>query len=51
MTDIEEVLSEGKAVQIKPRGYSMYPMMIPGRDEAVIEPVNIKDVRRGDWFQ
>lgn len=48
MKDIEKILTEGNAVQIKPQGYSMYPMFFPGRDEAIIEPVSGESVKRGD---
>lgn len=47
-SDIEKLLAEGHTVQIKPQGYSMYPMFIPGRDEAVISPVSPGEARRGD---
>lgn len=46
--DIEQLLAEGTAIQIKPNGYSMYPLFVPGRDEAVIAPVNSKKLKRGD---
>lgn len=47
--DIEALLTEGNYIQIKPQGYSMYPVLVPGRDEVVIAPVQ-KDTRlkRGD---
>lgn len=48
MVDIENMLLQGKTIQIRPEGYSMYPMLIPKRDEAIIEPVEITDIRRGD---
>jgi len=34
----EELLAEGRTIQIKPQGYSMYPLFVPGRDSAVIAP-------------
>lgn len=46
--DIEELLMSGHTVQIKPQGYSMYPVLVPGRDEAVVAPVDPDKVRRGD---
>lgn len=46
--DIEQLLREGNTIQIKPQGYSMYPMFVPGRDEAVIAPVDADRLRRGD---
>lgn len=39
-TNIEKLLKEGHAIQLKPKGYSMYPLFVPGRDEAVIAPVS-----------
>lgn len=46
--DIEKLLQEGKSIQIKPQGYSMYPVLVPGRDEAIIEPVGDRKPGRGD---
>ena len=46
--DIEKLLEEGKNIQIKPQGYSMYPVLVPGRDEAIIEPAGERKLRRGD---
>lgn len=49
MTDIEKILQQGNAIRIKPKGYSMYPMLIPHRDEVIIEPVeNSSLLKRGD---
>ena len=45
--DLERLLKEGKAVQTPIQGYSMYPMLVPGRDEAVIAPLEGRP-RRGD---
>lgn len=45
---IEEVLATGKSVQIQPQGYSMYPVIVPGRDEVVIEPFSFGKLKRGD---
>ena len=46
--DIEQLLADGHPIRIKPRGYSMYPLFIPGRDEAIIEPVSPETFRRND---
>lgn len=46
--DLEKLLREGRAIQIAPQGYSMYPLFVPGRDQAVIAPVRAEDLRRGD---
>ncbi|MCI8719327.1 MAG: hypothetical protein HFH64_14540 [Lachnospiraceae bacterium] len=47
-TDIEELLEQGNTIQIHTQGYSMYPMFISGRDEAVIKQVVSADLKRGD---
>ena len=36
--NIEELLANGDTVKVSPMGYSMYPLMVPGRDYAIIEP-------------
>ncbi len=46
--DIEQLLRDGNTIRIKPRGYSMYPVFVPGRDEAIVEPVEERKLRRGD---
>lgn len=46
--DVVRLLEEGKIVQIKPKGYSMYPMFLPGRDSAVLSKVNQNRLKRGD---
>lgn len=46
--DIEELLNEGKIIQIQPQGYSMYPLLFPGRDVVQIEKTDITKVKRGD---
>lgn len=46
--DIENLLEQGQLIQIKPQGYSMYPMFIPGRDEAIIESTEPEALKRGD---
>lgn len=48
MTDLEQLLKEGNIIRIKPQGYSMYPLFIPGRDEALIESVEPSRLRKGD---
>ena len=44
----EALLTEGKSIQIKPQGYSMYPLIVPGRDSVVIAPATADFYRRGD---
>lgn len=46
--DIEQLLQSGQAIQIRPQGYSMYPMFVPGRDQAIIEPLGFREIKRGD---
>lgn len=48
VADIEQLLSEGNVIQITPKGWSMYPMMRSGRDEAVIAPLGEERLKRGD---
>lgn len=47
-TDIEKIIKEGSSVQISPQGFSMYPLLFPGRDEVIIEPVSPDKVKRFD---
>ena len=46
--DIEHLLSNGTTIKIKPQGYSMYPLFVPGRDEACIERTDFSSLKRGD---
>ncbi len=46
--DIEEVLREGKSIQIRPQGYSMCPLLVPGRDEVILHAADPAELRRGD---
>lgn len=46
--DIEALLEQGRTIQVHPQGYSMYPMFIPGRDEAIIGKADLSRLRRGD---
>ncbi len=48
MLDIEQLLKEGRVLQLKPQGYSMYPLFVPGRDEARIAPIGTHTLKRGD---
>ena len=45
---ITELLSEGKSVQLHPQGYSMYPLIVPGRDEVIISPLGDHKIQPGD---
>ena len=46
--DLEQLLRDGNIIRIKPQGYSMYPLFIPGRDEALIQQTDSTDCRRND---
>ena len=46
--DLEQLLRDGNIIRIKPQGYSMYPLLIPGRDEALIQQTASTDCRRND---
>lgn len=46
--DIEQLLEEGHTIRIQPKGYSMYPLFIPGRDAALIEKVPVDSLKKGD---
>jgi len=46
--DLEALLAEGRSIQIYPQGYSMYPLFVPGRDQAVIAPAETEKLKRGD---
>ena len=45
---VEGLLEDGQAVQLAPIGWSMYPLIVNGRDEVVIEPADPERLRRGD---
>lgn len=46
--DIEAHLEKGGIIQVSPIGYSMYPMLVPGRDMVWIEKADRSRLRRGD---
>lgn len=48
--DVEQLLKDGQSVELYPQGYSMYPLVIPGRDRVVIAPfIRQRDhIRKGD---
>lgn len=45
---VEALLAAGQAVQLSPIGWSMYPLIVNGRDQVVIEPADASSLRRGD---
>ncbi|MCI9446635.1 MAG: hypothetical protein HFH36_04420 [Lachnospiraceae bacterium] len=46
--DVEQLLWDGNTVQITISGYSMYPMLVPGRDSVILAPLNGVQPKRGD---
>ena len=46
--DLEQLLREGNIIRIRPQGYSMYPLFIPERDEALIQQTDGTDCHRND---
>ncbi len=46
--DIEKLLEEGNIIQKKVRGYSMYPILVPNRDEFIVAPADPAHLKRGD---
>ncbi len=46
--DIEELLRKGKRIRIMPQGYSMYPLLCPGRDEVILRAAAPAALKRGD---
>ena len=46
--DIEQLLRDGKTVQTMINGYSMYPMLMPGRDSVILVPFEGEQPKRGD---
>ena len=46
--NIEKILDSGMAVKIKPQGYSMYPVIVPGRDAVIVQKEEPAKLRRGD---
>lgn len=45
---IDELLMQGNPVHFSPQGYSMYPVIVPGRDSVVVYPVEGRKLKRGD---
>jgi len=46
--DIEEILKSGIPVSFKPRGNSMHPTIVNGRDSVVVTPLENRKLKRGD---
>lgn len=47
-TDIEQLLQDGNILKINPHGYSMYPLFVPGRDQALIQQVPLHSLHKND---
>lgn len=45
---IEKLLREGQSVQFYPIGWSMYPLIVNGRDQVIVVPKGERKLRRGD---
>ena len=49
--NLEKLIKEKELVQITPEGYSMYPLMVPRRDQVVIKKTDPERIRRGQvWL-
>lgn len=46
--EIETLLKSGQTIQLYPQGYSMYPLLVSGRDEVILSPLPQEALRRGD---
>lgn len=46
--DIQKLLEQGETLQIRPKGYSMYPMLVPNRDAVIIKRAELETLKRGD---
>lgn len=44
----EEQLREGNTIRVRPRGFSMRPLIVPIRDEIIATPLGEKNPKRGD---
>lgn len=44
----EAMLRNGKTIEMSPRGWSMYPLIVPGRDKVILEPVNGRKLKKLD---
>ena len=47
-TDILKLLEAKKTIMIPLRGYSMHPLLVPGRDCVILRPFNEAELRRGE---
>lgn len=45
---MEDALAKHDTIMIEPKGYSMYPLLVPGRDKAVITAIGQRKGKCGD---
>ena len=51
MQNLEQLLEENELVKITPEGYSMYPLVVPGRDRVTLKKADPNGIRRGEvWL-
>lgn len=51
MQNLEQLLEENELVKITPEGYSMYPLVVPGRDRVTLKKADPNRIRRGEvWL-
>lgn len=46
--NIEDLLIKHEFIQIAPKGYSMYPVIVPGRDMVIMKRADYRLLKRGD---
>jgi hypothetical protein len=44
----EVLLRCGKTIEMSPRGWSMYPLIVPGRDKVIISPTSGRQLKKLD---
>lgn len=45
---LEEMLNKHDTILIAPEGYSMYPLIVPKRDEVILKRLDERKLKRGD---
>lgn len=46
--NLEELLNKHDSILIAPKGYSMYPLIVPERDEVILTRLDDRKLKRGD---
>lgn len=46
--NVEDLLAQGRTVQFSTTGWSMYPFIVNGRDQVIVEPSGPERPKRGD---